>query len=121
MKRNIIWLFVILSIICAIPCTAIAAAQILKTSDFDIVKEYPFISKISIGNIFIAKVLNDVENFQKYADIVIYLNAVGIVYLLIHSIYLRHMLLTMSIDLDEDQITPSDYAILVKNLPTNIT
>ena len=59
-------------------------------------------SKVSIGNVFILKEFFADENMTVFADVIVYLNAAGIVYLLIHSIYLRRMLIKLNQELDED-------------------
>ena len=53
--------------------------------------------------------------------VAIYLNCAAIIYLLIHSIFLRRSLVKLNLDLDKGQITASDFAILGRNLPKNIT
>ncbi|CDW71822.1 phage head-tail family partial [Stylonychia lemnae] len=120
LKKNFAWLLFILSILCGIPCSIIAGVQILKnrgyTSDY-----YPYMSKVSIGNVFLIKELFDDDNLILLADIILYLNAVGIIYLLIHSIYLRRMLIKLNQELDEDQISPSDFTLIARHLPQNIT
>ena len=55
------------------------------------------------------------------ADLVVYLNIIGILYMLIHSIILRRNLVIMSIELDRKEISPSDFAILVRNLPKDVS
>jgi hypothetical protein len=55
------------------------------------------------------------------ADIIVYLNILGVIYMLIHSIYLRRLLVSMSIDVDRQEISPSDFAILVRNLPKDVS
>jgi hypothetical protein len=55
------------------------------------------------------------------ADVVVYLNIIGVLYMLFHSITLRKLLVGMSIDLDRKEISPSDYAILVRNLPKDVS
>lgn len=50
-------------------------------------------ARVSIGNVFVWSTMFDDENLILYADIIVYLNAAGIVYLLIHSIWLRKMLI----------------------------
>jgi hypothetical protein len=66
------------------------------------------------------ELLND-SNLLVFADIVMYLNSAGIIYILIHSIYQRRMLVSLNIELDKDHTSPSDFAILARNLPKNIT
>jgi len=55
------------------------------------------------------------------ADLIVYLNILGMVYMLFHSIYLRKLLVGASIFLDKSVVSPSDYAILVRNLPLDMT
>jgi hypothetical protein len=55
------------------------------------------------------------------ADVVVFLNIIGVIYMLIHSIYLRRVLVGMSIELDRKEISPSDFAILVRNLPKDVS
>jgi hypothetical protein len=54
-------------------------------------------------------------------DVLIYLNSAGIIYLLIHSIWLRKYLIEFNKELDEDVISPSDFTILARNLPKSLT
>lgn len=55
------------------------------------------------------------------ADLIVYLNILGVVYMLLHSIYLRKFLVQTSILLDKDEISPSDFAIMVRGLPADCT
>ena len=41
--------------------------------------------------------------------------------MLIHSIFLRRLLVGMSIDLDKKEVSPSDFAVVVRNLPKNMS
>ena len=50
-----------------------------------------------------------------------YLNCAAIVYLLFHSIYLRRVLLRMKDEIDEEEVTASDFTVLAKGLPKNLT
>jgi hypothetical protein len=55
------------------------------------------------------------------ADSLMYLNMVGIIYLLIHTIFMRRTLVKMALDLDHKEVTPSDFALLVRNIPADMT
>lgn len=55
------------------------------------------------------------------ADVVVFLNIIGVIYMLLHSIYLRRLLVGMSIELDKKETSPSDFAILVRNLPKDVS
>lgn len=121
LKKNLTWLLLILTIIAGIPCSILSAALYFMNKEVDLVTDYPFISKISIGNVFFMRNFLSEENTIIYADIIVYLNAIAIIYLLIHSIYLRRMLITYNIQLDDDAISPSDFTVVGRNLPLNLT
>jgi len=121
LKKNLTWLLFILSIIAGIPCTILSYALLIKHSDLDIEVEYPFISKLSVGNVFIMQEVLKDDNVVMYADIIVYLNAVAIIYLLGHSIYLRRMLIKYNMQLDADATTPSDFTLIARNLPLDLT
>eukprot|EP00347_Sterkiella_histriomuscorum_P022863 403336874 len=120
LKKNLTWLLFILAIICGIPCTILSGIQTLKKSGYDI-SSYPYMSKISIGNVFELKQMFSDDALIVFADVIVYLNAAGIVYLLIHSIWLRKMLIQTNNDLDQDVVSPSDFTIVAKHLPKNLT
>jgi hypothetical protein len=48
------------------------------------------------------------------------LNILGVLYVLLHSIFLRRILVKMSIDLDKKEVSPSDFAIVVRNIPSTM-
>jgi hypothetical protein len=50
-----------------------------------------------------------------------YFNMFGVVYLLLHSIWLRKNLVALHLDLDRKEVSPSDFAILVRNIGLNTT
>ena len=54
-------------------------------------------------------------------DILIGFNMLGIVYVIFHSIYLRRMLVRLEIKLDEKKVSPSDYSVIVRNIPLTKT
>ena len=54
-------------------------------------------------------------------DLLIYFNIAGIVYLVLHSIYLRKMLMTLNHELDANKETPSDYGVLIRNVPLGMS
>jgi hypothetical protein len=81
----------------------------------------PFITRISIGYIFLSNGILSGKNLVLYADIVVYLNAAAIVIIVLYSIYVRRSLIAYSMELDKDLVSPSDFTILVRDLPRNIT
>jgi hypothetical protein len=116
LKKNLIWCLVILAVIYGIPMTVMIGLKIWKTGDINgITKTIP---KISTVNFYLA----DSEWGQfVYGDVVMYLNCVAIVYLIIHSIYMRRMLLKLKCDIDEEEVTASDFVVLARGLPKNLT
>ncbi len=61
--------------------------------------------------------IRNVDINESYAcDIFIACNLVGIMYILFHSIFQRAKLCKMKEDLDEHKNSPSDYALLVRNV-----
>ena len=68
------------------------------------------------------------ENFSEeksenktYAMIIMILNFLAIIFFLIYSIHIRRMLIKWVISLDKGYVTASDFAILAKHLPDDIT
>ena len=57
------------------------------------------------------------ENAEIIIDVVVYFNMLGIVYLLLHSIILRRSLVSLHLQIDRKEVSPSDYALLVRNIP----
>lgn len=55
------------------------------------------------------------------ADIMTYLNIFGALYVLIHSIFLRRMLVNMTGELDKAEVSPQDFGVIVRNIPLNTT
>jgi len=123
LKKNLTWLLFILALIAAIPCTILSyAIQIINSEDSDTTAadEQPFVTKISVGYVFLSDYLVT-ENLTLYAEIIVYLNAAAIVYMVFHSIYLRRMLVAYNKELDSDLISPSDFTCIVKGLPLKLT
>jgi hypothetical protein len=60
-------------------------------------------------------------NCPSYAHIIQYLNVAGIGLLLIFSIYMRRLIIKVNFKLDEEHITPSDFTIIVRDLPLKLT
>lgn len=55
------------------------------------------------------------------ADLIVYLNILGVVYMLFHSIFLRRLLVKLSLEIDKKETSPSDFAIVVRNIPKNVS
>ena len=55
------------------------------------------------------------------ADIVVFLQILGVVYMLAHSVYLRRLLVGLSLELDKKEISPSDFAVVVRNIPKTMS
>ncbi len=84
-------------------------------------RDVSFVSLISVGNVlsFANSSLSKADKI-KYLDIILYLNSVGIIVLLIFSIAVRRKLIRINNDLDESQLTPSDYSVIARNLPLDL-
>lgn len=93
----------------------------MKNSGVEYGDIYPYMFKVSIGSIFLVYDFRYNPETVKFADAIIYLNAGGIILTLIYSIFLRRMLVNMNDDLDKDVISPSDFTIIGRNLPINLT
>jgi hypothetical protein len=50
-----------------------------------------------------------------------YLNVFGVVFLTLFSVYVRRKLSTMAEILDENEVTPSDFALLIRHVPLDWT
>jgi hypothetical protein len=61
------------------------------------------------------------KNQQYLGNILVGFNMAGIFCLILYSIRIRKLLLEMQIDLDVNKDTPSDYALLVRNIPLKMT
>jgi len=78
-----------------------------------------FISKITIGAIL--DIIKSDDSQTYLANLLIFFNMIGIFFLIVYSIRIRKMMLEMQIDLDQEKNTPSDYALLVRNIPLTMT
>ena len=61
------------------------------------------------------------DNSKMLGDLLMYFNMGGVIYLLIHSIKIRKDLVQMGQRLDNKQLSPSDFALVVRNIPFNTT
>lgn len=75
-------------------------------------------TKLSLGTL--SEVIKSSGNFS-YGDAFIYLNMAGVLIVLLYSIGLRRALVRMHHYSDRDKVTPSDYGLLVKNVPASMT
>jgi len=73
------------------------------------------VSKITIGAIL--DIIKSDDSQTYLANLLIFFNMIGIFFLIVYSIRIRKMMLEMQIDLDQEKNTPSDYALLVRNIP----
>jgi len=56
-----------------------------------------------------------------YANAIVYLNTAGIVLLVLYSIFARGKLVSFNKELDEAIISPSDFTVMVRNLPKDVS
>ena len=88
-----------------------------------------YATRLSIGTMFrnpynatFNKLFSTDKNSNLFrADIIVYINILGVVYMLLHSIYLRKFLVGMSFQLDKDEVSPSDFGLIVRGLPADCT
>jgi hypothetical protein len=50
-----------------------------------------------------------------------YLNSAGIIILIIYQVSIRNRLAKLNLHLDENNVTPWDFALLARNLPKDLT
>ncbi len=55
------------------------------------------------------------------ADVCMYLNAAGIIILIFYQLSIRNRLAKLNLQLDENNVTPWDFALLARNLPKDLT
>jgi hypothetical protein len=125
-KKSMIIAFLVISVFCSLPSTYIVVMKILQKGGLYNLLDKT-IQKLSIGTVFKAKIEDAseyvfaVENTAIMADTLMYLNMLGILYLLIHTIFMRKKLVQMANTLDHKETTPSDFALLVRNIPKDMT
>ena len=96
-KKSMIIAFLVISVICSAPSTYIVVMKILEKGGLQDLLEKT-IQKLSIGTVFKAKLEKAseytfaIENTAVMADSLMYLNMLGIIYLLIHTIIMRKKL-----------------------------
>ena len=108
----------IISIVVSIPCIVIAAIQLNGDEYLQYLKEKSlnsFISKLTIATIIKVIETNKEKDYLTY--VIIGLNMLGIFFLLIVSIFLFRSIIRTKLKFDKTQNTPSDYAILMRNIP----
>lgn len=146
--RNVNFMFGVLACICSIPCILLAVNQLKYGDDlsqFDN-NDYAnlqspqsspnynttgssYASRLSVGTVFrnpynaTYKILFSMDKSSNLfrADLIVYLNILGVVYMLFHSIFLRRLLVGLSHEIDKKEISPSDFAIVVRNIPKGYT
>lgn len=102
-----------------IPCTVLVGKSLVgKESLLQQVVYYT--TQISIGSIFSINLKTN-EKYLTLAKVVMYLNIVGIGILLIFSVFMRRALKKFQNKLDETFMTPSDFALMVHNIPKTVT
>jgi hypothetical protein len=89
-----------------------------------------YASELSVGSVFTVSRINNLSNYlysegedngMYMADALMYINMAGVVILFIHTIFLRRNLVRMSVAMDQDQVSPSDFALIVRGVPLDMT
>lgn len=140
--RNVIWMFLVLSIIVSIPCLILAAVQQINldstsqftTADYSNLHNYTiqnqtYVVRVSAGELFrnpfnatfnVDYSKDNSSNLFR-SDIFVYFNILGVLYVLLHSLFLRGLLVRLGVKIDEAETSPSDFALLVKGVPRDAT
>jgi hypothetical protein len=87
------------------------------------------VSRLSVGTVFrnpynaTYKILFSMDRSSNLfrADLIVYLQILGVVYMLYHSIMLRRLLVGLSLELDKNLTSPSDFGVVVRNITPNVT
>jgi len=112
--KDVLVALLLLSLFVSSICIFVSSAQ-HQRSDYKADNAQSFITKITIGTMI--NLLRNVDINESYAsDIFIACNMAGILYILLHSIFQRSKLVKMQEDLDKDKDSPSDYALLIRNV-----
>jgi hypothetical protein len=54
-------------------------------------------------------------------DIMIYFNIGGIIISIIYSVIMMRNMIRLHVNLDKEKVTPSDYAVVVRNIPIDMS
>jgi hypothetical protein len=82
-------------------------------------KPQSYIMSLTIGTLGMIIKADLTQDFL--CHIYVACNFVGIFYLLVHSVIQRRKLASLKQELDKDKDTPSDYALLLRNVPRTWT
>lgn len=124
-KKSMIWCLIVISILVSAPCILIILVRLIQTNNLtDETSSY--ISKLTVGSVYLGRKYQSLDalvsdNTEIMIDVVVYFNMAGILYLLLHSIFLRRSLVRMHCELDRKEVSPSDYAVLVRGIPREMT
>lgn len=118
-KKCIIWVLLTITLIVSLICLIIAGVQINKSEiqAYFANNQQSYITKISAG---IVVYYMQIDHSEQLGDVMVGLNIAGIAILLISSIFIRRHLEKMNIHLDKDKVSPSDYGLVVRNIPRNM-
>ncbi len=117
-KKCLCIVLLVLTLCVGIPCIVLVGKSTLDKQDV-LTQVIAYTLRISVGNLFTL----DLETNQKYlsfAKAVMYLNIGGIAILLIASVFIRRGLRKLQYELDDNIFTPSDFALMVTNIPKTL-
>lgn len=117
LKKSLIYAMFILSLIYSIPVTIMIGIKIWAIPK----TLFSTIPKISTFNFFKEDDDFIIQNMVTYGNAAIYLICAAIVFLIFYSIFLRRKLIKLVDEIDDDEVTASDFAILAKGLPRNLS
>lgn len=124
-KKSMAWCLLVLTIFVSVPCILIFFIRLVQTHSLSAGTE-SYLAKFTAGSVYLSERYSTLDayikdNAQIIIDVVVYFNMAGIVYLLVHSIILRRALVAMNVHIDNNEVSPSDFALLVRNIPLTTT
>ena len=100
---------IVLSIFVSLPCTTIVVARLFKNDGYTSTEAQTYVKTLSIGSLLNTSTIKKYSDLafsedaifcQFLADLVVYFNIAGILYMMIHSIILRRNLVKMAFEID---------------------
>jgi hypothetical protein len=98
-KKSMVWCLLVISILVSVPCILIILVRLIQTNNLS-TQANSYISKLTVGSVYVSEKYDSFGNYVKnngevMIDVVVYFNMAGIVYLLLHSIFLRRSLVNL--------------------------
>jgi len=120
-QKGLVLVLFLETIFVSVICMILSSAQLTLPNYLKSLASQP--SQSFIGQYTLDPILRTIsrDGAQSFlADIYVSCNFAGIFYLLIFSILERRRMSRLQDELDKDKDTPSDYAVIVRNLPRDL-